>query len=112
MQNEQIYFEMSMSLLTVLSMLFAFLGFFCALRFSKEWPTKSKRMFNIMTIVLYIAVVITGIISIFFINNSILQQIYVGVKVSYLLDFVIVCMFVAASAITAFQIYPKLFTGY
>lgn len=100
-----------MSLLTVLSMLLAFLGFFCALRFSKEWPPKAECMFNVMIPILYIAIVVTGINCLFFINGSLLQQIYIGVKVSYLLDFVIVCMLIAASAILVLQIYPNVFFG-
>ncbi len=105
------YFDIAMSLLTLLSMLWAFLGFFYALRFSKEWPTKVEQMFKVMNLILYIAVIITGINFLFFINGSLLQQIiFFGVRVSYLLSFVVISMLISATAIISLQIYPKLYS--
>lgn len=112
LQDEQMYFDIAMSLLTVLSMLLAFIGFFNALYFSKEWPPKAEHMFKVMTLILYIAIVIIGINCLFFINNSLLQQIYIGVRASYLLGFVILCMLIAATAVAALLIYPKVYRGF
>jgi hypothetical protein len=94
-------YTVAMDLLGILSMLLAFLTFFCSLRFSKAWTEQTVSFFRYLISLVCFAIVITGISCFSLVNDSHLKDFYVsGFKIAYVVELLIGSLLAAAIVIT------------
>ncbi|MCK4481663.1 hypothetical protein KAU55_00440 [Candidatus Bathyarchaeota archaeon] len=95
--------EIAMGLLGVLGTTLAFLGFFCALYFSRDWSRFTKRALKVVIVAMGISSTIIGVCCAYaVVESSTLNSIILGsVGISHLLILVIGCMISAALIVTA-----------
>lgn len=98
------------SLLGVFSMLVAFLGFLCALFFTKKWEPSEITAFKVLIPLICISVVIMGATCSYIFHTSLLQETGIMLNFSLLpivIDIVIVCLIVGALFVTAVAVKRK-----
>jgi hypothetical protein len=90
------------SLLTVFSVQVAFLGFLCALYFTRPWGRKERVAFKFLISLIFISVVIMGVACGYVIYNSNLQEIKImlGISLPIVLYIVIGCLIMGALFVT------------
>ena len=105
----EIFFDIATTLLTILAMLLAFQMFFCTLRFSKEWSPEAVSLFKFMILIMFLVILISGITSVYCLNNSIVKDIVVlfytlNIAIFHILTFIVTVMIFAALVATIFTL--------
>ena len=94
-------YTVAMDLLSILSLLLAFLTFFCGLRFSRLWSKQILVIFRLAISIVCLAVVTTGLACLHLVNNSTLMNLHlVGIRMAYIVDFLIGSLIGVAILIT------------
>ena len=94
-------FNLISTLITVLSLLLAFMGTICAALYATKWEPTIRTVFKILISVLGVSIVIISIIFFSFVNQSFLHDLVIfKIPVSYIIDCIVFFMMAGGLTIT------------
>ena len=100
MTGAETVYSLAIDLLSVLGTLVAFLAFFSALRFSKEWSRVTVRLFKALVSLVSLAALAVGVSALCLVLSGNLPGDLgaVGTSLFYTIGFAIICMLLAVAA--------------
>lgn len=101
--NMDVFGEVAMDLLSVLGTILAFLGFLCAIYFSREWSTFTKRALKALVLAMGVSSLLIGACSTWLVveSSALTSLTLISIGISHLLVLAIVCMTSGALIVTA-----------